>query len=74
MERHEQSCAVIIGGTQGLGYAIAKRLLAEGCSKMVIAGATGIAAKMLSKALPPMQVLMLPLLQPILPTRMSVRP
>lgn len=38
MKRHEQSCAVIIGGTQGLGYAIAKRLIAEGCSKMVIAG------------------------------------
>ncbi|OSQ36950.1 SDR family oxidoreductase [Thalassospira mesophila] len=38
MKRHEQSCAVIIGGTQGLGFAVGKRLIAEGCTKMVIAG------------------------------------
>lgn len=30
--------AVIVGGTQGLGYAIAERLLAEGCSGLAISG------------------------------------
>ena len=38
MKRHEESCAVIIGGSQGLGFAVGKRLIAEGCPKMVIAG------------------------------------
>lgn len=38
MPDHRDSVAVITGGTQGLGLAIAERLLAEGCGRMVIAG------------------------------------
>ena len=35
---HRQTRALIIGGTQGLGYAIAQRLQAEGCTEIVISG------------------------------------
>jgi NAD(P)-dependent dehydrogenase (short-subunit alcohol dehydrogenase family) len=34
---HADSCAVVTGGSQGLGLAIAQRLVAEGCRKLVIA-------------------------------------
>ncbi|WP_050522067.1 SDR family oxidoreductase [Pseudorhodobacter wandonensis] len=35
---HSDTAALVIGGTQGLGLAIATRLVAEGCSHIVIAG------------------------------------
>ena len=38
MRDHAQTVAVITGGSQGLGLAIAERLLAEGCPQMIIAG------------------------------------
>lgn len=37
-DAHANTVAVITGGSQGLGYAIAERLLAEGCRKIVLAG------------------------------------
>ena len=36
--RHSETRAVITGGTQGLGYAIAKRLAEEGAKSIVISG------------------------------------
>jgi NAD(P)-dependent dehydrogenase (short-subunit alcohol dehydrogenase family) len=36
--RHAGTRALITGGAQGLGLAIARRLLAEGCTRMVLAG------------------------------------
>jgi NAD(P)-dependent dehydrogenase (short-subunit alcohol dehydrogenase family) len=38
MPDHSATVAVIAGGTQGLGLAIAERLIAEGCTRIVIAG------------------------------------
>jgi NAD(P)-dependent dehydrogenase (short-subunit alcohol dehydrogenase family) len=38
MADHRQTHALIIGGTQGLGRAIAERLVAEGCRHLVISG------------------------------------
>lgn len=38
MPDHRDTVAVIAGGTQGLGLAIAARLVAEGCTRLVIAG------------------------------------
>jgi NAD(P)-dependent dehydrogenase (short-subunit alcohol dehydrogenase family) len=38
MPDHRETVAVITGGTQGLGLAIARALLADGCSRMIIAG------------------------------------
>jgi NAD(P)-dependent dehydrogenase (short-subunit alcohol dehydrogenase family) len=38
MPDHADTVAVIAGGTQGLGLAIAERLIAEGCTRLVIAG------------------------------------
>lgn len=35
---HKDTAALIIGGTQGLGLAIAERLRAEGCTQLVISG------------------------------------
>ena len=35
---HRDTSALVIGGTQGLGLAIAERLMAEGCTRIVIAG------------------------------------
>ncbi len=35
---HADSAAVVTGGSQGLGLAIARRLVAEGCPRLVIAG------------------------------------
>ena len=37
MTPHTDTTALIFGGTQGLGLAIAERLRAEGCSRMVLA-------------------------------------
>ena len=37
MMRHQDTVAVITGGTQGLGRAVAERLIAEGCTRVVIA-------------------------------------
>lgn len=36
--RHENTAAVITGGAQGVGLAIARRLAAEGCHRLVLAG------------------------------------
>jgi NAD(P)-dependent dehydrogenase (short-subunit alcohol dehydrogenase family) len=38
MPDHKETVAVIAGGTQGLGLAIAERLVAEGCTRLTIAG------------------------------------
>lgn len=38
MPDHRNTVAVIAGGTQGLGLAIAERLITEGCSRIAIAG------------------------------------
>lgn len=38
MNRHERTIAAITGGTQGLGLAIAKRIIAEGCRSLAICG------------------------------------
>ncbi len=38
MPDHSATVAVIAGGTQGLGLAIARRLIADGCPRLVIAG------------------------------------
>jgi len=38
MPDHKDTVAVITGGGQGLGYAIAERLIAEGCTRLAIAG------------------------------------
>lgn len=35
--RHAETAALVIGGTQGLGLAIAERLRAEGCTRMILA-------------------------------------
>ena len=35
---HRNTSALVIGGTQGLGLAIAERLMAEGCTRLIIAG------------------------------------
>jgi NAD(P)-dependent dehydrogenase (short-subunit alcohol dehydrogenase family) len=40
MPDHADTVAVITGGTQGLGLSIAERMIAEGCTRMVIAGRT----------------------------------
>ena len=37
-EPHADTVAVVTGGAQGLGRAIAERLIAEGCTRLVIAG------------------------------------
>lgn len=37
MKSHEKTSALILGGTQGLGLAIAERLVAEGCTRLVLA-------------------------------------
>lgn len=38
MRDHSDTVAVITGGAQGLGLAIAERLVAEGCTRLVLAG------------------------------------
>lgn len=38
MSGHERTHALILGGTQGLGLAIARQLTAEGCTRLVITG------------------------------------
>ena len=37
-DAHRGTSALIIGGTQGLGLAIAERVMSEGCTRLVIAG------------------------------------
>jgi NAD(P)-dependent dehydrogenase (short-subunit alcohol dehydrogenase family) len=49
MPDHHEPVAVIAGGTQGLGLAIAEQLVTEGCTKLVVSGrrrAEGEAAAM----------------------------
>jgi NAD(P)-dependent dehydrogenase (short-subunit alcohol dehydrogenase family) len=36
--RNESTRAIVTGGAQGIGFAIAKRLVAEGCRKLVLVG------------------------------------
>lgn len=36
--RHENTAAVITGGAQGVGFAVARQLAAEGCRRLVLAG------------------------------------
>ena len=36
--RHRDTAALVLGGTQGLGLAIAARLRAEGCTRLVVTG------------------------------------
>lgn len=36
--RHETSVAAVTGGTQGLGLAIASRLISDGCRSLTICG------------------------------------
>lgn len=36
--QNKSTRAVIVGGTQGLGHAIARRLIAEGCAALVVSG------------------------------------
>jgi NAD(P)-dependent dehydrogenase (short-subunit alcohol dehydrogenase family) len=36
-QRHGETAALVIGGTQGLGLAVAERLRAEGCTRLVVA-------------------------------------
>jgi NAD(P)-dependent dehydrogenase (short-subunit alcohol dehydrogenase family) len=38
MSRHEATRAIVTGGAQGLGFAIARRLVEEGCTRLVLAG------------------------------------
>lgn len=38
MHDHSETVAVIAGGTQGLGFAIAERLIDGGCTRLVISG------------------------------------
>jgi NAD(P)-dependent dehydrogenase (short-subunit alcohol dehydrogenase family) len=38
MPDHRETVAAIVGGTQGLGLAIAMRMIAEGCTRIAIAG------------------------------------
>ncbi len=41
MTRHADTAAVITGGGQGVGLAIARQLVAEGCRRLVLAGRNG---------------------------------
>lgn len=45
MPDHRDTVAVITGGAQGLGFAIAERLVAEGCTRIVIAGRSAAKGK-----------------------------
>lgn len=36
--RHSDTVAVVTGGAQGVGFAIARQLVAEGCTRIVLAG------------------------------------
>jgi NAD(P)-dependent dehydrogenase (short-subunit alcohol dehydrogenase family) len=36
-QRHGETAALVIGGTQGLGLAVAERLRADGCTRLVLA-------------------------------------
>ncbi len=38
MPDHSETVAIITGGGQGLGFAVAERLISEGCNRLVIAG------------------------------------
>ena len=40
LNRHKDTAAIITGGGQGVGFAIASQLVAEGCCRLVLAGRT----------------------------------
>lgn len=41
LTRHTDTIAIVTGGAQGVGYAIARQLAMEGCSRIVLAGRDG---------------------------------
>lgn len=47
---HGETAALIIGGTQGLGLAIAERLRAEGCTRLVLVGRDAARGQAAAKA------------------------
>lgn len=48
---HADTSALVIGGTQGLGLAIAERLKAEGCTRIVISGRDAAKGRAAAEAL-----------------------
>lgn len=36
--KHENTVAIVTGGAQGVGFAIARRLVSEGCTRLLLAG------------------------------------
>lgn len=51
MKNHADTCALITGGSQGLGLAIARQLIAEGCRELVIASRDAEKGQAAAKAL-----------------------
>lgn len=51
MGAHTDTSALIIGGTQGLGLAIAERLKAEGCTRLAISGRSAAKGEPVARAL-----------------------
>ena len=47
---HRDTPALVIGGTRGLGLAIAERLMAEGCTRLIIAGRDAARGEAAAKA------------------------
>ena len=47
---HRDTSALVIGGTQGLGLAIAERLKSEGCTRLIIAGRDAARGKAAAEA------------------------
>ena len=38
LNRHTETAAIVTGGAQGVGYAIARQLAQEGCTRLYLAG------------------------------------